>query len=68
MVGCYAEALTTEIVIDATELEGARWFTREECATMLMRTHPEGLTCPPPVAIAHHIIRGWVERGDAVLA
>jgi NAD+ diphosphatase len=28
---------------------------------MLMRNHTEGLTCPPPVAIAHHIIRTWVE-------
>ena len=28
---------------------------------MLMRQHPEGLTTPPPVAIAYHIIRAWVE-------
>jgi NAD+ diphosphatase len=28
---------------------------------MLMRRHPDGLTTPPPVAIAHHIIRSWVE-------
>ena len=30
-------------------------------SSMLMRQHPEGLTTPPPVAIAHHIIRAWVE-------
>ena len=29
---------------------------------MLMRKHPDGLTTPPPVAIAHHIIRAWVEN------
>ena len=28
---------------------------------MLTRRHPDGLTTPPPVAIAHHIIRAWVE-------
>jgi NAD+ diphosphatase len=28
---------------------------------MLKRQHPQGLTTPPPVAIAHHIIRAWVE-------
>jgi NAD+ diphosphatase len=67
MVGCYAEALTSEIVVDRSELEDARWFTREECAQMLMRQHPQGLTCPPPVAIAYHILRGWVEKGTAVL-
>jgi NAD+ diphosphatase len=33
---------------------------------MLMRRHPDGLTCPPPVAIAHHIIRDWVESERAV--
>ena len=31
---------------------------------MLLRKHPEGLTTPPPVAIAYHIIRAWVEDGD----
>ena len=35
---------------------------RTRCAAMLMRKHPDGLTTPPPVAIAHHIIRAWVER------
>jgi len=30
--------------------------------SMLMRRHPEGLSTPPPVAIAHHIIRAWVEN------
>lgn len=62
MIGCHAEALTREIVVDREELEDARWFTKEEIATMLMRKHPQGLTTPPPVAIAHHIIRAWVEN------
>ena len=43
--------------MDANELVDCRWFTKDECAAMLMRKHPDGLTCPPPVAIAHHIIR-----------
>ena len=62
MIGCHAEALTRDIVIDREELEDARWFTRTEVATMLMRKHPDGLTTPPPVAIAHHLIRAWVEN------
>jgi NAD+ diphosphatase len=32
-----------------------------------MRRHPDNLTTPPPVAIAHHIIREWVESDDAIL-
>jgi NAD+ diphosphatase len=61
MIGCYAEALSTEIIVDRAELEDARWFDRDEVAAMLLRRHPDGLATPPPVAIAHHIIRAWVE-------
>jgi NAD+ diphosphatase len=61
MNGCLAEALGDDIKMDANELVDCRWFSKDECAAMLMRKHPDGLTCPPPVAIAHHIIRTWVE-------
>jgi NAD+ diphosphatase len=61
MIGCHAEALTRDIVVDRAELEDARWFNRDEVVTMMTRKHPQGLTTPPPVAIAHHIIRAWVE-------
>jgi NAD+ diphosphatase len=61
MIGAHAEALTTDIVVDREELEDARWFDRDEVVSMLKRQHPQGLTTPPPVAIAHHIIRAWVE-------
>jgi NAD+ diphosphatase len=67
MIGCHAEALATAITIDKTELEDVRWFDREEVALMLLRRHPDGRATPPPVAIAHHIIRAWVED-DGVLA
>jgi len=62
MIGCYAQATSRAIVIDRTELDGARWFDREEVALMLSGRHPEGLTAPVPIAIAHHILRAWVEK------
>jgi NAD+ diphosphatase len=62
MIGCHAEALTREIVVDREELEDARWFSRDEVATMLIRRHPGGLSTPPPVAIAHHLIRAWLDN------
>jgi NAD+ diphosphatase len=67
MIGCHAEALSGRIVVDRDELEDARWFERAELAVMLKRCHPDGLTTPPPVAIAHHIIRSFVEHGCDVL-
>jgi NAD+ diphosphatase len=66
MIGCFAQAMSRDVVVDHSELEGARWFEREEAAKMLIRQHPDGITAPPPVAIAHHLLRSWVEQGDAV--
>jgi NAD+ diphosphatase len=47
--------------VDRKELEDARWFSKDEVTAMLLRKHPQDLTTPPPVAIAHHIVRAWVE-------
>jgi NAD+ diphosphatase len=63
MIGCHAQALSEDLVVDRNELEDARWFDRHEAAAMLARRHPRELVTPPPVAIAYHIIRGWVEDG-----
>jgi NAD+ diphosphatase len=67
MIGCHAQALSENIVIDRSEIEEARWFGREELALMLARQHPQGLGTPPPVAITHHIIRDYVENGPDVI-
>jgi NAD+ diphosphatase len=61
MIGCHAQALTRDIVVDRTELEDARWFDRDEVAAMIQGRHPQGLTTPPTVAIAYHLIRAWLE-------
>ena len=60
MIGCSARALNEDVVVDHSELEDARWFTREEAALMLKRTHPDGLAGPHPFAIAHHLLGRWV--------
>lgn len=67
MIGCHAEALSEEIVIDRSEIEEARWFDRDELGLMLARKHPQGLATPPPIAIAHHLILDFVENGRQVL-
>ncbi len=60
MIGCHAQALNAEIRIDDVELASAGWFTRDEVRRALDRENPE-LTVPEPLAIAHHLIRAWVE-------
>ena len=67
MIGCHVATQSQSIVIDRSEIEDARWFGREELKTMLARKHPQGLTTPPPIAIAHHLIRAFVEQADQIL-
>ena len=59
MIGCTAEALSTDITMDAVELEDARWFHRDEVRLLLARTHPEGFVCPPKLAIANALMSNW---------
>jgi NAD+ diphosphatase len=61
MIGCYAEAKSFEINRDETELEDCRWFTRDETRAMLERTSADGRSSPPKGAIAHRLMRDWLE-------
>jgi NAD+ diphosphatase len=62
MIGLILEADSEEIVVDESELETARWFTREETVSMMAGTNPEAFP-PMPFAIAHHVIKAWLDRG-----
>ena len=62
MIGCHAEAASTAITRDETELEDCRWFPRDEVRTILDGSHA-AIRSPPPMAIAHRLIRAWVESG-----
>ncbi len=59
MIGCLAQALSHDIVMDTEELEDVRWFSRDDVRKMLTRTHPDGLICPPPIAIANRLMQAW---------
>jgi NAD+ diphosphatase len=64
MIGCIAEALNDDIVLDGTELEAGRWFSRAEALQMLDGTHAEGFTAPQHLAIANTILRAWAVEGE----
>jgi NAD+ diphosphatase len=61
MIGLILEAESEEITIDTSEIESARWFTREEARAMLAGRHPDAFA-PPRFAIAHHVLKTWAER------
>jgi NAD+ diphosphatase len=60
MIGCIGEAESEDIVVDRTELEDARWFTKEDIRRMLAEEHEE-FAAPSPIAIARHLIREWAK-------
>ena len=65
MIGCFAEALSTKIDPRDSELEDVRWFDRADIAPMLDGRHPT-YRAPPPVAIAHHLLRAYAAHGAPV--
>ena len=62
MIGCHADAVTTDINFDADEMNDVRWFSRDEVASALQGKN-ENLAVPQPIAIAHHLITAWINGG-----
>lgn len=67
MIGCHSYADDPHIVIDYTELEDARWFSRADVVDAMeaAKTGEKGKAfgAPPRTAVAHHLMRWWVEKG-----
>ncbi|MEM8725168.1 MAG: NAD(+) diphosphatase [Pseudomonadota bacterium] len=69
MIGCYSQTDETEITLDVEELEEARWFTREDVQLAMDNIPaergadgPGPFNAPPPAAIAHSLLRWWLEK------
>ncbi|MDE1986231.1 MAG: NAD(+) diphosphatase [Alphaproteobacteria bacterium] len=61
MIGCFAECESRDLVLDANEIAEAEWFTRER-ARALLAGALAGRRGPFSVAIAHHLIRAWIQE------
>jgi len=68
MIGCHGLAESTEISIDPEEMTDVRFFERSEVAEAMARVlggvndpDPEVLKIPGALAIAHHLIRAWLD-------
>lgn len=59
MIGCYGRAETDEITIDPSEIEDARWFSREEVLLSFSGDHPT-LKAARKGAIAHFLLSNWL--------
>ncbi|MCW1382612.1 NAD(+) diphosphatase [Novosphingobium sp. KCTC 2891] len=62
MIGCCAVADDKTIVIDETELDDARWFTRAEVELAMSGDEDGAFIAPPPFAVAHHLLKWWLAK------
>ncbi|HEY8574024.1 NAD(+) diphosphatase [Phenylobacterium sp.] len=61
MIGLIAEVEDEDAAPDQTELSEVRWFSREE-ARDLLAGKLDGVAAPGRLAIAHQLIKAWVEE------
>ncbi|MGX7925739.1 NAD(+) diphosphatase [Tsuneonella sp. HG094] len=62
MIGCHSMAEDDALTIDTTEIDEARWFSREEVAYALAGNDDGEFIAPPSQAIARHLLEWWLER------
>jgi NAD+ diphosphatase len=60
MVGCIAQAKGGDLIIDTTELDDARWFSRAEVEAALRQDDDSRFQAPPRFAIARTLLDHWV--------
>jgi len=64
MIACHAYADHDALTLDATELEDAQWFTRGQVIEAFERPDSARFVPPFPLAVAHHMLRWWLEKSD----
>ena len=63
MIGCHADAATTNIRMDRVEMADVSWFHREE-VLLALEGKSETLAVPGRIAIAYHLIKDWAIGGS----
>ena len=61
MIGCHAVAETHEIRFDPVEMADVQWSRRAEAGAAVDQATDAAIRVPGAMAIAHHLIRSWVQ-------
>jgi len=59
MIGCFAKAENRDVKVDETELAELRWLERSVARDLIAGKRVAGIGVPPPIAIAHHLLKAW---------
>jgi NAD+ diphosphatase len=62
MIGCFAQALSRDIVVDHDELAEAFWLEKPKLKALIAGEKVDGLWIPPRIAIARHLLEAWAEK------
>lgn len=62
MVGFLAEVTGRDLRLDPQEIAEARWFSRAQIAELIEKPGTDELRVPPPMAIAHQLLKIWLAR------
>ena len=64
MIGCFAQAQSRAAKVDDNELAEVRWVNRTLARELIKGKQMDGIRVPPPIAIAHHLIKTWAFHDD----
>jgi len=59
MIGCFASAESRDAKPDEIEIAEVRWLERRVARDLIEGKRVADLRVPPPIAIAHHLIKTW---------
>jgi NAD+ diphosphatase len=59
MIGCFAKAESRDAKADDNEIAEVRWIERSVARELIGGKQLAGVRLPPPIAIAHHLIKTW---------
>jgi len=59
MIGCFARAESRDAKADDNEIAEVRWIERSVARELISGKQLSGVRLPPPIAIAHHLIKTW---------
>lgn len=59
MIGCFAKAISRDVKADGNEIAEVRWVERSVARELITGKQVDGIRVPPPIAIAHHLIKTW---------
>ena len=62
MMGFIANAKSRALTLDENEIVDARWVDRKTLPALLRGEEVDGVHLPPPLTIAHQLVRRWLEE------